>query len=199
METPPKVTQLLVVDDGGRAGRRAAPARSLPRARRLMTRRRRLDRRARARVRLLTCDVDGVLTDGRIYVDDDGREIEGVLARSTASACSMLARRRHRRRVDHRQRRARGRASRAQLGIAHVIQDAQRQARRRGDALARELRPRARRSARTSATTCPTCRCCARCGFAVTVPHAPAAVRAHAHYVTRARRRPAARCASWPS
>ena len=30
---------------------------------------------ARARrVRLLTCDVDGVLTDGRIYVADDGRE-----------------------------------------------------------------------------------------------------------------------------
>ena len=25
-------------------------------------------------IRLLTCDVDGVLTDGRIYVDDDGRE-----------------------------------------------------------------------------------------------------------------------------
>ena len=25
-------------------------------------------------IRLLTCDVDGVLTDGRIYVDDTGRE-----------------------------------------------------------------------------------------------------------------------------
>ena len=32
---------------------------------------------ARARrVRLLTCDVDGVLTDGRIYVAEDGREIK---------------------------------------------------------------------------------------------------------------------------
>jgi 3-deoxy-D-manno-octulosonate 8-phosphate phosphatase (KDO 8-P phosphatase) len=30
---------------------------------------------ARARrVRLLSCDVDGVLTDGRIYVDDLGHE-----------------------------------------------------------------------------------------------------------------------------
>src|SRR3954469_20120458 len=36
---------------------------------------------ARARrVRLLTCDVDGVLTDGRIYVDDDGREFKAFSA-----------------------------------------------------------------------------------------------------------------------
>ena len=32
-----------------------------------------LAERARG-VRLLTCDVDGVLTDGRIYMGDDGRE-----------------------------------------------------------------------------------------------------------------------------
>jgi 3-deoxy-D-manno-octulosonate 8-phosphate phosphatase (KDO 8-P phosphatase) len=32
------------------------------------------------RVRLLTCDVDGVLTDGRIYVDDDGRETKAFSA-----------------------------------------------------------------------------------------------------------------------
>ena len=36
---------------------------------------------ARARrIRLLTCDVDGVLTDGRIYVDDDGREFKAYSA-----------------------------------------------------------------------------------------------------------------------
>src|SRR3954469_25793645 len=36
---------------------------------------------ARARrVRLLTCDVDGVLTDGRIYVDDSGREFKAFSA-----------------------------------------------------------------------------------------------------------------------
>ena len=35
--------------------------------------------RARA-VRLLTCDVDGVLTDGRVYVDDDGRETKAFHA-----------------------------------------------------------------------------------------------------------------------
>ena len=31
-------------------------------------------------IRLLTCDVDGVLTDGRIYVDDDGRETKAFSA-----------------------------------------------------------------------------------------------------------------------
>ncbi|MGA8032717.1 MAG: hypothetical protein WCB48_10005, partial [Casimicrobiaceae bacterium] len=32
------------------------------------------------RVRLLTCDVDGVLTDGRIYVDDHGHEFKAFCA-----------------------------------------------------------------------------------------------------------------------
>ncbi len=36
-------------------------------------------RRARG-IRLLTCDVDGVLTDGRIYVDDDGHEMKAFSA-----------------------------------------------------------------------------------------------------------------------
>ncbi len=31
-------------------------------------------------IRLLTCDVDGVLTDGRIYVDDTGRETKAFSA-----------------------------------------------------------------------------------------------------------------------
>ncbi|HEX4885276.1 MAG TPA: HAD-IIIA family hydrolase, partial [Casimicrobiaceae bacterium] len=36
---------------------------------------------ARARrIRLVTLDVDGVLTDGRIYVDDDGRETKAFCA-----------------------------------------------------------------------------------------------------------------------
>ena len=41
------------------------------------------------------------------------------------------------------------------------------------------------RPARTWATTSPTCRCLAACGLALTVPHAPDAVKRHAHYVTR--------------
>ena len=32
------------------------------------------------RVRFLTCDVDGVLTDGRIYVDDHGHEFKAFSA-----------------------------------------------------------------------------------------------------------------------
>ncbi len=32
------------------------------------------------RIRLLTLDVDGVLTDGRIYVDDEGREFKAYSA-----------------------------------------------------------------------------------------------------------------------
>ena len=154
-----------------------------------MRRRRRRRRRARARVRLLTCDVDGVLTDGRIYVDDDGREFEGVLARSTASACKLLARRRHRRRVDHRQPRAGGRASRARSSsVAHVHPGRRRQARRRGSALRASSASRPQHCAHIG-DDLPDLPVLARCGFAVTVPHAPRAVRAHAHYVTRARGR----------
>ena len=33
-----------------------------------------------AAVRLMTLDVDGVLTDGRVYVEDDGREAKAVYA-----------------------------------------------------------------------------------------------------------------------
>ncbi|MGE5090289.1 MAG: HAD family hydrolase, partial [Candidatus Levyibacteriota bacterium] len=49
------------------------------------------------RVRLLTCDVDGVLTDGRIYVDDHGHEFKAfcaldcVLVILLANACIVVA------------------------------------------------------------------------------------------------------------
>ncbi len=110
------------------------------------------------RVRLLSCDVDGVLTDGRIYVDHLGHEmkafsaLDGVglnlLARAgltvawiTGSAAPA---------VTHRARR---------LNIAHVLLDV-------SDKLAAWESLRASlgfppRTARTSATTCPTCRCSA--------------------------------------
>ena len=67
METPPKVTQLLVVD----AERRLVGAlhlHDLFRAQGGLMPATDLMARAR-RVRLLSCDVDGVLTDGSIYVD----------------------------------------------------------------------------------------------------------------------------------
>jgi 3-deoxy-D-manno-octulosonate 8-phosphate phosphatase (KDO 8-P phosphatase) len=140
------------------------------------------DTLARARrVRFLSCDVDGVLTDGKIYVDDHGHEMKAfsaldglglnlltragiVVAWITGSAAPA---------VTHRARR---------LRVLHVMQDVT-------DKLA------AFESLRTQLGFAP--EACAHigddlpdvpvfhaCGFAVTVPHAPAAVREHAHYVT---------------
>jgi 3-deoxy-D-manno-octulosonate 8-phosphate phosphatase (KDO 8-P phosphatase) len=140
------------------------------------------DTLARARrVRLLTCDVDGVLTDGRIYVNDLGHEmkafhaLDGVglnlLARAgiavawiTGSAAPA---------VTHRARK---------LNIEHVVLDA-----------ADKLPPweALRRQFRVEPEACahmgddlPDVAIFRRCGFAVAVPHAMASVREHAHYVT---------------
>ena len=133
-------------------------------------------------IRLLTCDVDGVLTDGRIYVDDDGREqkafnaLDGVglkllmqagiaVAWITGSRAPVVL---------HRAR---------SLGVARVIQGAEDKL-TPWEALVQELA--------LPATACahigddlPDIPILARCGFAVSVPHAPAAVRAQAHFVTR--------------
>ena len=137
---------------------------------------------ARARrIRLLTCDVDGVLTDGRIYVDDDGREfkafsaLDGVglnllrranvtVAWITGSAAPAVA---------HRAR---------QLGVEYLIQDA-------SDKLASWTALRddlgfAPDECAHIGDDLPDIAVMAVCGFAATVPHAPAAVRAHAHLVT---------------
>jgi|SRR5215470_17934314 3-deoxy-D-manno-octulosonate 8-phosphate phosphatase (KDO 8-P phosphatase) len=133
------------------------------------------------RVRLLTCDVDGVLTDGRIYVDDRGREFKafsaldgvgmGLLAQAgimvawiTGSIAPAVAQRAR------------------QLHIVHVIQDAH-------DKLTPWLRLCDELGVAT--TECahigddlPDLPVLAVCGLAGTVPHAPPAVRARAHYVT---------------
>ncbi len=133
------------------------------------------------RVRLLTCDVDGVLTDGTIFVDDHGHEmkafsaLDGVgvnllrragievawITGSPAPAVTHRARRLGVTRVllDVADKLAAWRALCADLGFApdecaHI-----------GDDL-------------------PDVPVFQACGFAVTVPHAPAAVREHAHYVT---------------
>ena len=152
---------------------------------------------ARARrVRLLTCDVDGVLTDGRIYVDDHGHEFKAFCALDGV-AMNLLARARHRRRVDHRQRSAGGHASRAAAAAFRTSCSM------RDD----KLTPweRLRGELGFAADACahigddlPDIPLLDRMRLAVTVPHAPAAVRAHAHYVTRAKAA-AAPCASWPS
>jgi 3-deoxy-D-manno-octulosonate 8-phosphate phosphatase (KDO 8-P phosphatase) len=140
------------------------------------------DALARARrVRLLTCDVDGVLTDGRIYVDDHGHETKafsaldglgiGLLQRAgitvawiTGSSAPA---------VTHRARR---------LSVAHVVLGAS-EKHAPWDALRTQLGLAAEHCAHIG-DDLPDLAIFHACGFAVTVPHAPPAVREHAQYVT---------------
>jgi 3-deoxy-D-manno-octulosonate 8-phosphate phosphatase (KDO 8-P phosphatase) len=137
--------------------------------------------RARA-IRLLTCDVDGVLTDGRIYYGDDGAEmkafssLDGVgikmLARAgitvawiTGSNAPSVA---HRARV---------------LGVARVVLGAEDKL-APWEALRSELRLPPAACAHIG-DDLPDLPVILRCGLGVSVPHAVAAVRDRAHYVTR--------------
>jgi len=139
-----------------------------------------IETRARA-VRLLTCDVDGVLTDGRVYMDDDGREskafhaLDGVgikmladagiaVAWITGSSAPAVA---HRARL---------------LDVKHVIQNAHDKL-TPWRALADSLGIAPAHCAHIG-DDLPDLPVMAQCGFAVTVPHAPLAVRTRAHYVT---------------
>jgi 3-deoxy-D-manno-octulosonate 8-phosphate phosphatase (KDO 8-P phosphatase) len=137
---------------------------------------------ARARrVRLLTCDVDGVLTDGRIYVAEDGGELKAYscldglgmkwLQRSgvtvawiTGSDAPAVARRA------------------ARLGVDQVFQDAE-------DKLGVWERLRAGLSLEPDECAhigddFPDLAIIARCGLGATVPRAPEPIRRRAHYVT---------------
>jgi 3-deoxy-D-manno-octulosonate 8-phosphate phosphatase (KDO 8-P phosphatase) len=132
-------------------------------------------------IRLLTVDVDGVLTDGRLYYGADGAEmkafnsLDGVglkmLARAgiavawlTGSNAPAVA---HRARA---------------LGVTRLVQGAE-------DKLAPwsalvkqlELAPSACAHIGDDLPDLPIL---SRCGLGVVVPHAPPAVRLHAHYVT---------------
>jgi len=138
---------------------------------------------ARARrVRLLTCDVDGVLTDGRIYVADDGREtkayscLDGLgmkwlersgvavawITGSTAPAVVQRA---------------------TTLGVERVFLGAE-------DKL--EIWERLRAELSIERAECahigddfPDLAVIARCGLGATVPRAPEPLQRRAHYVTR--------------
>jgi 3-deoxy-D-manno-octulosonate 8-phosphate phosphatase (KDO 8-P phosphatase) len=137
--------------------------------------------RARA-IRLLTVDVDGVLTDGRLYYGDDGREmkafhsLDGVGLKMLASAGIGVAWITGSRApaVAHRAR---------ALGIEHLVQGTEDKL-GPWEALRREFG--------LSADACahigddlPDLAVITRCGLGISVPHAPAAVRERAHYVTR--------------
>lgn len=138
-------------------------------------------KRARG-VRLITLDVDGVLTDGRIYVDDEGREFKAYSALD-GQGIKMLQRAgievawitgsdapsvRHRAR---------------HLGVAHVIMGASHKV---------EAWERLRATLGLTMQACahmgddlPDVPLLAASGLAISVPHAPQSVRRHAHYVTR--------------
>lgn len=140
-----------------------------------------LDRRARG-IRLLTCDVDGVLTDGRLYYTDDGREmkafysLDGVGLKMLASAGITVAwfTGSNAPAVAHRAR---------ALGVPRLVQGAE-------DKLAPWEMLRSELGLSPAACAhigddLPDLPLIVRCGLGVAVPHAPEAVRRHAHYVTR--------------
>ena len=132
-------------------------------------------------IRLVTCDVDGVLTDGRIYVDDDGREtkafnaLDGVgmkmlmragITVAWITGSSALA-------VTHRAR---------TLGVTRIVQGAEDKV-TPWESLRSELALPAAACAHIG-DDLPDVPVFVRCGLAVAVPHAPPIVRARAHLVT---------------
>ena len=132
-------------------------------------------------VRLLTCDVDGVLTDGRIYVGDDGREtkafnaLDGVGMRMLMRAGITVAwiTGSNAPSVTHRAR---------ALGVARIVQGAEDKL-TPWESLRSELGLAPAACAHIG-DDLPDVPVFVRCGFAVAVPHAPLVVRARAHFVT---------------
>lgn len=133
------------------------------------------------RVRMLALDVDGVLTDGRLYFDSEGREIkafhvaDGLGLKALQAAGIELAV-------------ITGRASRmvsdraASLGIEHVYQGQDDKGMALADLLEQTgLDPSELAYAGDDWIDLPIL---TRVGFAVTVPHAPEEVKQVCHWVT---------------
>jgi len=141
-----------------------------------------MDAHARAKsIRFLTCDVDGVLTDGTIYVDDLGHEMKGFSALDGV-AMHMLRRAgiavawitgSPAPAVLHRARR---------LNVEHVVLDVADKL-EAWNVLRTQLGFAPEQCAHIG-DDLPDVPVMRACGFAATVPHAPSAVREHAHYVT---------------
>jgi len=138
--------------------------------------------RARA-VRILSCDVDGVLTDGRVYYADDGSEIKAfstldglglkmlheagiVVAWITGSSAPAVTKRAK------------------TLSVAHVVLGAENKL-GPWERLLAELGMSAEECAHIG-DDLPDLPLLLRCGLSATVPHAPEVVKRRAHYVTRA-------------
>lgn len=136
------------------------------------------------KVRVAIFDVDGVLTDGALYYADPGDELKAFsvrdghgirMLRGSGVAAAIIS----------------GRSSRAleararNLGIELLFQGATDKLAAFGELLAR-CGARAEACAYVG-DDLPDLPVMARCGLAVAVPDAPAPVRRHAQYVTRAR------------
>ena len=136
------------------------------------------------RVQLAIFDVDGVLTDGTVYVGESGEELKafnildglGLKMLGASGVATALLSGRKSRMVALRAK---------EMGISHVLQgiedklDAYRH-------LLRKLRL-AEEDASFMGDDLPDMPVLRRCGLAFSVPDAPEIVRSHVHYVTRAR------------
>jgi 3-deoxy-D-manno-octulosonate 8-phosphate phosphatase (KDO 8-P phosphatase) len=139
-----------------------------------------LNQRAKG-VRLLVLDVDGVLTDGRLYYGGDDVELKAFhiqdghgikMLRATGVEVAIIT----------------GRTSRAvelraeNLGVPYLYQGVADKLVVFDQLLAHvRLAPAAAAAMGDDLPDLPVLR---RCGFAACVPEAPAVVRSHAHYVT---------------
>lgn len=142
------------------------------------------DARERARaVRIMVFDVDGIMTDGRIYYGNSGEELKAfhildgqgvkMLGESGVRVALLTARR-----SEIVARRA------AELGIALVRQGASDKG-AEFEALLRDLGI-AASAAGYAGDDLADLPALARCGFAASVPNACEAVRSRVHYITRA-------------
>jgi 3-deoxy-D-manno-octulosonate 8-phosphate phosphatase (KDO 8-P phosphatase) len=135
------------------------------------------------RVRLAGFDVDGVLTDGRLYYTDSGEELKafhvqdghGIKMLQESGVEIAIITSRTSKLLEHRAR---------NLGIAHLYQGAQDKRVTMEGLLTRlGLDWTAASYMGDDVLDLPLLR---RCGLAATVPESPVLVREHAHYVTRA-------------
>jgi 3-deoxy-D-manno-octulosonate 8-phosphate phosphatase (KDO 8-P phosphatase) len=140
-----------------------------------------VDQRARA-IRLLVLDVDGILTDGRLYYGPDQIELKAFhtqdghglkMLRESGVEVGIITGRVS----DAVERRAQN------LGVPYVYQGVGNKLAVFEQLLERlELSPTAVAGMGDDLPDLPVLR---RCGLAVTVPEAPALIRSHVHYVTK--------------
>jgi len=135
-----------------------------------------------AGIRLLCLDVDGVLTDGRLYFLSDGVEAKSFnirdglglkLLRAAGIGTAILTGRRS----------PAARARAAELGLEHYFEGVE-DKRASAERLARELGLPLQALA-AMGDDLPDLPLMRACGLALTVPDAPDLLKHHAHYVTR--------------